>query len=260
MRMSLIIVVLLFSIAAVLAMLGKGGGEFYLPILVALGLPFHQAGAISLFMLTVSGTAMSLIYHRKSLIDWKAGIALILSTALGSFVGGFVSVKIPAIYLKLIFSAMLLVSAYFIAFPPGKSFVSHAGCGIKGNRGGEEYFISCHVFPVVSFIGFLAGMVGISGGGVIIPLVIILSQMPLRVAFATNSLIVLFSSLSGFAGHGLSQSIPWGQAVLYAASVALGAVVGAHFSTMVHIEKLKKLFIGILLFASLWMLYNAVRG
>ena len=258
-KMSLIIYALLFAIAAVLAMLGKGGGEFYLPILVASGVPFHQAGTISLFMLTVSGSVMAAVYHRKSLIDWTLGTMLILTAGLGSFFGGLISVKIPSFYLKLTFSAMLLVSAYFVARPPTQQPRVPKVCEIKRNCCGESYSISCLVFPVVAFIGFLAGMVGISGGGVIIPLVVILSRMPLRVALATNSLIVLFSSFSGFIGHGLSQSVPWGKAVPAAASVAVGALIGAHFSTRVHISRLKKLFVFILVFAALWMLFNALR-
>ncbi|OQX56702.1 MAG: hypothetical protein B5M53_00060 [Candidatus Cloacimonas sp. 4484_209] len=56
----------LFLIAIVLSMFGKGGGEFYVPILVTAGIAYQQAATTSLFILMVSGTIMMAVFHRKA--------------------------------------------------------------------------------------------------------------------------------------------------------------------------------------------------
>jgi len=75
-------------------MLGKGGDEFFVPVFVTAGIPFQQAATSSLFILMVSGASMMLIYHKKALIDWKTGTAVIVTSGSGSFFGGFISAGI----------------------------------------------------------------------------------------------------------------------------------------------------------------------
>jgi len=98
------------------------------------------------------------------------------------------------------------------------------------------------------------GMVGISGGGLVVPLLLLIGNVPLRVAFATNSLLVLFSSTLGFSGHIINTSIDWKLTLVLAVSVFFGAIIGASLSTKVHLKHLKKMFIYILIIAAIWMI------
>lgn len=110
------------------------------------------------------------------------------------------------------------------------------------------------VIPTVFVIGFIAGMVGISGGGLIVPLLIIIGNMPMRLSFATNSMMVLFSATTGFIGRGLSVGIDWKFNITMATFAALGSLIGSHFSTKVKTENLKKIFVYVILFAAVWMI------
>ncbi len=245
---------ILFFIAVILSMFGKGGGEFYVPIFLTVGIAFNQAATTSLFILMVSGTIMMLVYHRKALVDWKLGFAVIAASATGSFIGGYLSISVNPAYLKIVFALLLLVSAYFMSKKEKKDLALQKGYIWKRKCCGEEYsFPIFIVLPVIFFIGFLAGMVGISGGGLIVPLLIILGGLPLRIAFATNSLMVLFSSALGFLGHGLNTSIDWKFTLILAGFIAAGALIGAHFSSRVKVEHLKKIFVWILVIAAVWM-------
>ncbi len=245
---------LLFVIALVLSMFGKGGGEFYVPILLTVGIGFNEAATTSLFILMVSGTTMMLVYHRKALVDWKLGFAVIASSASGAFIGGFVSADISPVYLKVTFAILLLISAYFMVKKKKETLPIQWGYIWKRCCCGESYSVPVFVvFPVIFLIGFLAGMVGISGGGLIVPLLIILGGLPLRIAFATNSIMVLFSSALGFLGHGLRSHIDWRFTVTLAVFVAAGALLGASLSSRVRVENLKKIFVWILIIAAVWM-------
>ncbi len=246
--------ILLFFITIILSMLGKGGGEFFVPIFLAYGIPYHQAASASLFILMVSGFIMTLIYHKKALIDWYTGIIMILSVASGSFLGGFISAKVSVIVLKIIFSTLLLISAFLISRKK-KNLNFKFGPILKRKCCDYEYEIPILiVIPSVFFIGFIAGMVGISGGGLIVPLLIILGNMPMRLAFATNSIMVLFSATTGFIGKGLSVGIDWKFNITMATFAALGSIIGSHFSTKVKTENLKKIFVYVILIAAIWMI------
>ncbi len=239
--------ILFYIIAFILSMLGKGGGEFYVPILITLGIPYQQAAATSLFILMVSGCLMMVVYHKKALIDWTTGGIVIATTSLGSFLGGFISPNIDPKWLKLTFAILLFISLWFISHPPKQKESFKIGPILKRRCCGEVYeFPLFIVLPTIFTIGFLAGMVGISGGGLIVPLLIILGDMPMRIAFATNSIMVLFSSLTGFLGRGIKISIDWKFTLILAVFVGLGALSGAYFSSKIKIHHLERVFLWVI--------------
>ncbi|WP_240739572.1 sulfite exporter TauE/SafE family protein [Marinitoga lauensis] len=204
----------------------------------------------------VSGFMMMLIYHKKALIDWYTGIIMILSVASGSFLGGFISAKISVTILKVTFSLLLLLSAFLISRKK-KNLNIKFGPLLKRKCCDHEYNIPLLiVIPAVFLIGFIAGMVGISGGGLIVPLLIILGNMPMRLAFATNSIMVLFSATTGFIGRGLSVGIDWKFNIIMATFAAMGSLIGSHFSTKVKTENLKKIFVYVILIAAIWIIIN----
>lgn len=247
--------IVLFVIAVILSMFGKGGGEFYVPIFLTAGIGFNQSATTSLFLLMISGLTMMLVYHRKSLLDWGLGLVVIASSATGSFIGGYLSVGVNPVYLKIVFAVLLLISAFFMAKKKRESIPVTWGLMWKRKCCGEEYtFPVFVVLPVIFIIGFLAGMVGISGGGLIVPLLIILGGMPLRIAFATNSIMVLFSSAFGFIGHGIKTGIDWKFTLIMAVFIAAGALTGSILSSRVKVENLKKIFVWILIIAAVWMI------
>ncbi len=203
----------------------------------------------------VSGLLMMLVYHKKALIDWITGGMVIATSATGAFIGGFVSPGIDPKWLKLTFAILLFISLWFISHPPKQKEILKIGPILKRKCCGETYeFSLLLVLPVIFLIGFLAGMVGISGGGLIVPLLIILGDMPMRIAFATNSIMVLFSSFTGFIGRGLKVDIDWKFTLILATFAGLGALSGAHFSSRIKIQNLKKIFVWVIGIAAIWMI------
>lgn len=249
--------IIFFFIAIILSMFGKGGGEFYLPLLLSFGLSYQKAATMTLFILMISGTTMTIVFRKKALIDGTTGIFIILFSSAGAFLGGLISADINPAYLKLIFAILLLISAYFISRPPKKQGLFQIGRMWKRTCCGETYSIPVFfVFPLIFLIGFVAGMVGISGGGLVVPVLLLIGNVPLRIAFATNSLLVLFSSALGFSGHIIRTSIDWNLTLILAGSVVLGALIGANLSTKINLKHLKKIFVYILIIAAIWMIFK----
>ena len=106
----------IFLTSLIFSMFGRGGGEFYLPIMISLlPIDYYTAAGISLFIIMLQGLSMLIVYHgRHRLVDW--GLALVLGFAIGlaSFLGGYLSYRIPAYLLKLSFSIKYPLSHMYI--------------------------------------------------------------------------------------------------------------------------------------------------
>ena len=251
----------IFATSLVFSMFGRGGGEFYLPIMISL-LPvtYYTAAGVNLFIIMLQGLSMLLVYHRRHrLVDW--GVALLLGAVIGfsSFLGGYVSYRIPPRLLKLTFSGFLLASAPLLY--RGLSVrAAPGGWGMWRRRAGgvEYYFNLVYVIPSVSLAAFTAGMAGISGGGLIIPICVLAGGMPIRVAMGTNTFLVLASSSMSFAGHVLKGGFDPTLGLAFGAAVILGSQIGSRLHARVGERRLRKGFSAILVAAALWMLLKAL--
>ncbi len=258
MELTLFIVLLcIFITSFIFSMFGRGGGDFYLPIILTfLPINYYTAAGISLFLIVVQGLSMTLIYHKKHrLIDWKLAIILGSIIALSSFLGGVLSYKIPEIYLKLSFSCFLLISSYLL-YRNYNLTIKYSRIGLwKREAVGITYTVNLLyiVFPVL-LASFMASMSGISGGGLIIPICTLFGGVPLRIAMGTNTFLVLISSSMGFIGHLTRGGFDLSLGIKLVLMVILGSQLGSRIHIKIKEEKLRKGFSIILVIAALWML------
>ena len=252
----------LFGIAFVFSMFGRGGGEFILPLLISiLSLPYFELATISLFLIFSQGLVMLIVYGGKhKLIDWP--LALVLSAIIGTFafLGGYFSFHIKPIYLKSIFAIVLLISAYKIW--QGKKVPAKKGRFGTWHRkiADEEYDMNfLYVVVPVAIIASVAGMIGISGCGLIMPLCILLGGVPMRIAIGSNTMLVLTSSGTSFLGHlARGHYPPWAYILMFAGATIAGALLGSRTHVKIREEYVKRGFITILIVAAVWMIMKAL--
>ncbi len=162
----------LFCIAFVFSMFGRGGGEFILPLLISiLSLSYFELATISLFLIFSQGLVMLIVYGGKhKLVDWPLALALSIIIGTFAFLGGYFSFHVKPIYLKGTFAAVLLISAYKIW--QGKKVPAKKGRFGTWHRKltDDEYDINfLYIVVPVAIIAGVAGMLGISGCGLIMP-------------------------------------------------------------------------------------------
>jgi len=253
----IITAIAIFAISLIFSMFGKGGGELYLPVMLTiLNIAFYTAAGISLFLIFLQSISMIFVYSTKhKLIDWKLALILALTVGFSSFLGGFASAGISAVYLKLIFAIFLLISASLLFLNKNmKVNVGNFGVWHRKFSGGEYDINLLYVMLPVSLAGFLAGMVGISGGGLIVPIAVLLGGMPIRIAMGTNTFLVLASSSMGFLGHVAGGRIEWNLCVVFGISIIFGSQIGSHLHAKVNEKFLRTGLAFILVIAALWMI------
>jgi len=257
----IITALIIFTISLVFSMFGKGGGELYLPVIITLlGIPFYTAAGVSLFLILLQSLSMIFVYSRKHrLIDWRVALLLAIIVGASSFSGGFVSASIPAIYLKITFAVFLLISAFLLFLNKGtKLKLGKFGVWHRVFSGGEyDVHILYLIFPI-AVAAFFAGIVGISGGGLIVPIAVLLGGMPIRIAMGTNTFLVLASSSMGFLGHLAKGGVDWYLCVVLGIAIITGSQIGSHLHAKINEKNLRVGLAAILVFAALWMILRSI--
>ena len=179
----LLVVTFLFSIIG--GFTGIGIATIIIPLLILLGTPLPFAKATALWI-NVSIMSYS-VFKRYRLIKWSLALPLVVSAFLLAPVGAKISFLIPPKVQLLLLATFVLLSALLILVlkpKPRVSGLTHLG------------FIKVGV-AIGGLAGFLGGMLGIGGGIIANPVLIILGFDPLEVT-SISALMVLLSSFSGW--------------------------------------------------------------
>ena len=112
------------------------------------------------------------------------------------------------------------------------------------------------LMPVTAVAGFVAGMIGVSGGIFKLPAMVLIGRVPVRVAIGTSSLMVAATATAGLSGHLIGGSFSILAALPLAAAAFVGGRVGSSLSIHVKANSLKIYFAVILLLSSVWMIVS----
>jgi len=261
----LVLMCLAFFIAAgISSMIGIGGGVLYVPILLVFGFSFYQAVAISIFVIMALSISSSLVYHRVQLIDWKLALIIEPLTAIMSLMGGYYSSFVQIKELKLLFILVLIVSGYFMIKPIKEiqdKFINKRKCGYWLRKfGEEEYSVNLLIgLPIAALAGIVAGLLGIGGGVIIVPLLVLLLGVPMKIAVGTSCFMAGITALFGFWGHYFAGHFEPKIALILALVVFTGAQVGSRTSIKVDKILLKKIYSIFLFLISALMMVNVVK-
>lgn len=264
MAASIIVGGLVFAVAVLMTMVGKGGGNFYVVILAFAGFSMHEAATTGQFILFAAAMAAMVVFHKNKSVSWRLALLIGGSTALSALAGGYFSHLFSGFALKLFFAAMLLVSGAAMLIPvskakkaPAKKSIAVVSIKVGDNKIGVNLLVA---LPVTLLTGFAAGMVGVSGGSFLVPLMVLAFAVPMHVAVGTASILVAGTALMGFAGHAARGDFRPAVAVPLALVVIVGGLLGGYFALKTKPKNLKKLFAYTNWLAALFMVYNAFHS
>jgi len=232
-------ITLLLSI--LFSMGGAGSGVALIPILNFLGVDFTLAKAVGLFagaMTTITSTVMNI---KRGIVDYKFVFPIASMMLIFAPIGAYSSRFIDEEIVKFLFMFMLFYSASMMMFGKKKALFH-----VESNLA---------LALVGTIVGFLAGLLGVGGGNILIPLLALLGFEPKKVAIAV-SFVVPFSALSSFFTYASYIDID----LILLGSVAISAIVGGyignhimHFKlSQVQIKKLMAILLYMLAFKLMW--------
>ena len=255
-----IIGALIFIVAVAMTMVGKGGGNFYVVILAMAGIPMHEAATTGQFVLFAASAAAMLVFHKKKSISWPLAFSIGGLTALAALGGGYFSHRFSGYALKMVFSVMLLASGGIMLLPKPKTGTGGFGI-IKIESNGKPFRINLWIaLPVTLLTGLGSGMVGVSGGSFLVPLMVIACGVPMHLAVGTASILIMATALMGFSGHAIHGDFNPALAVPLAIVTILGGLLGSRFALKAKPKHLKKLFAYTNWLAAGFMIANALHS
>lgn len=263
----MMIVLLTFCIltaAVLLSMLGQGGGVLYTPIQTFFGIGFHEAATTSLFLIMVTSFSATLVYRKEQRIDWGLAVVLESATALGGFCGGFVSGSFSSAVLSLLFAITLALAAYWMLVIPRRGEIPHScsrhAFSWERRLGEASYRVNVPLaLPLSFFAGIMSGLLGIGGGLLKVPLMVLVLHIPFEIAVGSSALMVGLTAAGGFAGHLIHGHWNWQMSLVLAVAAFVGGQIGSRVSLGLDKRRLQALFcwflLGIagLMFARVWL-------
>jgi len=218
MTMIFIVTLLAFGLSFIFALGGIGSAVAMVPVLHWFGLPLLVAKSTGLLVNTVSMTGASVHNIRAKRLDFRLGIPIIISSFLLAPLGAWSSTQIPKHIVLAIFALFLLFSGLMLIF---------FRTGKYENQFREDRPIIAPTL-IGAGAGYLSGLLGIGGGGLIAPLMIMLGFNPKKVAVIT-AFVVPFSSLSGL----MTYLVMGHTDLLLMIPAAIAAYFGGHLGTKV---------------------------
>ena len=255
---------LFLIVSSVFSMLGQGGGAFYVPMLLALSVPMYVAATTSQVLIMVVSLSSVLVFAKARTVDWKLVLLIEPPTTIGAFFGGYLSAYVPPDFARVCFAGVLLVGAYFMYKPPrmvAKTHSTEAGWWLwHRSEVAEPYTINLiKLVPMMLLAGFVAGMLGIGGGLLKVPAVVVLGGVPMGIAVGSSSLMVGVTALTGFVGHLLRGHFDFKLTAVLAGAVLVGSQIGPRFAIKSNQDTLKKCFALLLVTISIWLVYGLTR-
>jgi len=235
-------------------LIGVGGGEFRIPILLYLiGLPTIAAVAVNLFVGLLTVIVSFLIRFQLGLLDAQAiNVALIMSVGsiIGSYLGAVLTGKFKEDFLKKGLAVLLVIIGLKIGLEP---FV-HTPPLLEFTLGFvEETFLAVLVGVV---IGVISGMLGVAGGEFRIPALIYIFGFDIKIAGTASLLVSIPTVATGFVKHRQMGHMNKGAtviAVIMSIGSVVGAFIGASQAAVMEKDVLKVLLGVILILATVRM-------
>ncbi len=236
-----------------LGLMGSGGSILTVPVLIYLaGEQEKVAIAESLGIVGSVAFAGFLPYAYKKQVHWKSVILFGLPGMAGAYMGALTSNYVSAAIQLLIFAGVMLLAAIMMfrdSNPENKSNRKRLAWWIIAIEG------LC--------VGILTGLVGVGGGFLIIPGLVLLGGLPMHLAVGTSLAIIVMQSVTGFIKYldvldKLNLSVDVHLMVIFGLIGAVGSFVGKTIGSKISNEGLRKGFAVFLVVMGAYIIFKNI--
>jgi len=244
----------------VLGLFGSGGSIIAMPALMyLLNVEAKSAIAMSMGIVAVTATISGWDNWRRGNVDLKVAAMFGLFGVIGTYGGARLGVYTP-VQVQLTLFALVMYAAAWKMLQSKKQPVSQLATA-GGPPLSEDEVISAHMGHIAAHgvgVGVLTGLVGVGGGFLIVPALVLLSGIPMKLAIGTSLVIVAAKSYSGFAGYVVAVPVDWTTMALFTTVTVAGSFVGTRIAHRFSQETLKRSFGIFLVFVASYILLKSV--
>jgi uncharacterized protein len=254
--MILEVLLLGFGVGILVGLLGIGGGIVLVPSLAyLLGMEQHLAQGTSLLpQLAPVGAGALYQYWKAGYVDWRAGMMCAVGALLGGHLGSLIALRTSSNHLRGLFGVLLMVTAAAIWPERPKPPRQRKG---RTDRRGQLW----RVFALATGVGVLAGLFGVGGGSLLVPLLVLLCAFEQHEAQGT-SLVALVppTGLLAFLNYAKAGEVNWTVGLLLIPGVFSGGWLGARLAQNFSPSRMRRVFAALLFAFGAWQALTSRGG
>lgn len=200
-------------------LLGIGGGTVLVPLLLTLGYAYDQAVATSVLAIVLTSFSGSIQNFRMGYLQLHRVLPLALPAVVTALMGTRIVETVPDAILELAFGLLLLTNIY----------LTH----LRRNLGSQAKAGDPKLNPLLARLGtggmagLLAGVFGVGGGVIMVPLQMLLLGETIKVAIQTSLGVIVITAISACIGHAVAGNVLWLEGII----LGVGGLLGAQVST-----------------------------
>ena len=244
--MPLLALALAFVMGLSLGLLGGGGSILTVPILVyVVGIGVKPAVAMSLAVVGSTSAAGAASHAWHGNVRLRPALMFAPLAMAGTFLGARLAAYLDETAQLVLFGSVMLLAAGLMfrrrearpeAGPPHWVLVSASGL----------------------VVGVLTGLIGVGGGFLIVPALVLLAGVPMHQAVGTSLLVIALNAAAGLVAYAGVVKIPWRTLLGFALAALAGALFGARLARRVSPDRLRRGFAILLMLVAIGVLYEGV--
>lgn len=267
---------LIFAACGLLAgllsgVLGIGGGIVLVPIIKTLGYSTVEAVATSSMAIVMTSVSGSIQNYRMGNLNFKKVLLLGLPSFCTAFIGAFLAGLFSEHLLLFAFSIFLVINIFLANFrrvlmsknniekryPPSLETVSNKRLKLDSEL--KINPMTARIFTG-SLTGILAGLFGVGGGVILVPLQILLLEEKIKSAIQTSLGVIVMTSISASLEHAREGNILFLEGIILGTFGLIGAQLSTRFLPRLPSKIVNLLFTMLLVITSIYMMSKAYEA
>lgn len=226
-----------------LGLIGGGGSILTVPILVYfLGVEPREAVVMSLAVVGVTSLFGTFLHWKRENVNFSSGLFFGVSGIFGAFLGSPLTHLVSPETLLLLFGALMFVVAISMLWRKRKASdeIPREMNKMKATASGFG-------------VGVLTGFLGVGGGFLIVPALVLFGGLQIKEAIGTSLLVIFLNCLAGLLGHASQSAFDWSLTFVLIALAVGGAIFGTVLSHRLAAHRLQKMFAYLVLIVAVFL-------
>ncbi len=234
-----------FGIGALLGMLGGGGSILTVPALVYLIGQTPQAAVTTSLAIVGANSALGVLFHRtQGTLNWQVALLFGGAGMIVSYLSAGLSKLFPPTMLLVAFAGLMLAVGALMLIR------RQADC-----EDGKPVNLA-RLLASGAGVGLLTGILGVGGGFLIVPALVMLVGLPIQQAIGTSLVVIAMNSVAGFLGHLNGVTLDLGLIAVFVAAGVAGTFAGARLARQLQADRLRRTFAVFVLILAIFLLID----
>jgi len=239
----LLFLILLLVVALLYSSVGHGGASGYIALMTIWGIEVATVRSTALVLNGFVSLIAFIQYYRQGHFKWSLTFPFLITSVPFAFLGAMIAID-SALYKKIL-GVILIISVIrlLVSFHQKEGPLREMNLWLAMLAGAA--------------IGFLSGMIGIGGGIILSPLILLAGWAGIKNTSATSALFIFINSIAGLAGVWMKDQFSFSsQTVIWVGVAIAGALAGAYWgSRLAAVKQMRYILALVLAIASYKLIF-----